>query len=432
VAYVYSFKISLFLKFILLKSLKWRIKIIIFSFPFALDSKEYSKMSDINANKRQRVSGSLLDSLTINSPSGLSKKQRLLASLSSSIHSNEEESINKPTKSKSKTPKKLHSSAVTSLIQHSQINPPETTTTSKPSKLKTPQPPAETSSDQLNSPITKAGSKFNTPKPMSTDTYSNQPATHSRSSKHLTTQMSPSPHVLVSAATSIQTANQSAYSTVDKPTVATRLFEKKSDKIKKKKTINKSVLTAATSSTSSSSSSSDKDQAIRSLQIKNEVLEKKLALFQKDQKATHERNNQLEELLATERAKYSDLLQLTSPAEKANILEFCKRGFSHFGQKSDLLDIEMHAPNEDATSIISTKFPSVSIDVHIKHELEGAIRNAKNSSTSIFRGIIKHIVSDKDIWLTSNKDQMLERFKTEILAAHGKLFPSCFIFVIFA
>ncbi len=70
--------------------------------------------------------------------------------------------------------------------------------------------------------------------------------------------MSPSPHVLVSAATSIQTANQSAYSTVDKPTVATRLFEKKSDKIKKKKTMNKSVLTAATSSTSSSSSSSDK------------------------------------------------------------------------------------------------------------------------------------------------------------------------------
>ena len=72
----------------------------------------------------------------------------------------------------------------------------------------------------------------------------------------------------------------------------------------------KSVLAAVTSSTSSSSSSSDQDQTIRSLQMKNELLEKKLATFQKDAKETHERNNQLEELLAI-----ADLFVLPSEKE---------------------------------------------------------------------------------------------------------------------
>jgi hypothetical protein len=134
-----------------------------------------------------------------------------------------------------------------------------------------------------------------------------------------------------------------------------------------------------------------------------------------------EENLQNERLLRLHKEKELDQLKkLISVADRARLVELANLTLKLFETTSSTDSSELDVTRDQA-SIISDKYPSVTVPTSFKTKMDDMCANVvKNTSTSCFRALIKRLIEDRFVWVSFSKDDILSKYDQEIVAAHGR------------
>ena len=102
-------------------------------------------------------------------------------------------------------------------------------------------------------------------------------------------------------------------------------------------------------------------------------------------------------------------------------MKFSKSFIELFGTLEDLKSLKTRNESNELTTILSVSYPTVTVPIHFRNELDMYVKQPSKSNSVIFRRLISNLLPNHVEWAIRNAKQMLVDYNIEISAAFGNL-----------